>query len=288
MNYENIKQCKNPDLHIHSIFSDGSDTPKSLIENVRKAGLDVFALTDHDTYLGCEEVKKMLSPFDPYFIPGVELSCEGEFGKYHILGYCYDINKSSIKEAVEYTHGVRMRKVDKRFAFLSENYGFTFTNDEKEMIRKQENPGKPHFVNLMLKKGYIEEKSKGFDILAEYKNEERVITPEEAIDAIFSADGIPVLAHGILADGSKNLSKEEIENRVSTLKKCGLMGLECYYSSYTEEQKNTMLELSEKYNLLVTAGSDYHGVNKPVKLGDTNNPDPEVMKRFYSTVLKLL
>ncbi len=288
MNYCDIINCKSPDLHIHSVFSDGSDTPKSLIENVKRAGLDVFALTDHDTYAGCAEVKKLLGEFDPYFIPGVELSCEGERGKYHILGYCYDVNKPSIREAVEYTHGVRLRKVDRRFDFLTENYGFKFTEEDRKLILSQENPGKPHFVNLMLKKGYITEKSKGFDILSGCKNTERVISPEEAINAIYGADGIPVLAHGILADGSKYLTNDEIETRVSELKNCGLMGLECYYSSYTPLQKEVMLKLAKKYNLLITAGSDYHGTNKTVKLGQTNNPQSEDMRRFYQTVKRLL
>lgn len=277
-----------PDLHIHSTVSDGSDTPLELLEKIRQTDIDIFSLTDHDSYLGCQEILKQLRPDDPVFLGGIELSCEDETGKYHILGYCYDVKKAAIRDAVEITNSARREKANNRIQFLEEEHNFRFTQEEIDTLLQNENPGKPHFVSLLLQKGYVSDRAEGFSILAEYHGRERRLTPEEAIDAILSADGIPVLAHGILADGSARLSEEEIAERVNRLKYFGLMGLEGYYSSYTKEQTDIMLSLAQKNNLMITAGSDYHGKNKTVPLGDSGTPEPTRMERFYRAAQHLL
>ncbi len=281
-------QYLHPDLHLHSNVSDGSDSPSELLEKVRQAGIDIFSLTDHDTYLGCREIQENLRESDPTFLGGIELSCRDAFGKYHILGYCYDVNKPSIREAAEVTHKARRDRALNRLRFLEETHHFSFTEAEKNELLRHENPGKPHFVSLLLKNGYVRSKEEGFAVMAGYRGSERRLTPEEAIDAIMLADGIPVLAHGILEDGAGLLTEEAMTERTARLKSFGLMGMECYYSSYTPQQTQIMLSLAEKFNLLVTAGSDYHGKNKTVPLGASGGPDPQKMERFYRAVRFLL
>lgn len=279
-----MTQYLHPDLHLHSTASDGSDSPLELLEKVRKAGIDIFSLTDHDTYSGCSIIRDNLREGDPTFLGGIELSCFDEFGKYHILGYCYDLRKPSIREAAKVTHSARLEKAMGRFRFLEDNFHFSFSQEEKDRLLQNENPGKLHFVELLIKKGYVKDKKAGFSLMGEYHGKERKLTPEEAIDAILRSDGIPVLAHGIFEDGTGLLSEEDMARRVRRLKEFGLMGLECWYSSYTPAQTELMLSLAEKNNLSVTAGSDYHGKNKPVPLGASGNPDPDTMKRFYRSV----
>lgn len=283
-----MKQYRHPDLHLHSSVSDGSDTPTELLEKVRASDIDIFSLTDHDAYIGCKEIQENLREGDPTFLGGIEFSCRDEFGKYHILGYCCDVNKPSIQEAAEVTHKARREKARNRFRFLEDAYHFVFSQEEKDALLQNKNPGKPHFVQLLLKNGYVNDKNEGFALMGKYRGTERRLTPEEAIDAIFRADGIPVLAHGILGDGSGLLTAEEISGRVSRLKSFGLMGLECYYSSYTPAQTEIMLSLADKYHMMATAGSDYHGKNKTVPLGASGNADPKVMERFYRSVEYLL
>lgn len=273
----------NPDLHIHSCFSDGTDEPEELIGKAAAAGLDLFALTDHDCFEGCQRVRAALRPGDPEFIGGIELSCEDANGKYHMLGYCYDLDKPSLRDAVALTHSARLEKAENRMRYL-ESLGYTFSEGEVQELLAQKNPGKPHFAQLLMQHGYAAEKAEAFRIISGYRGREFRLTPEMAIDAILQSDGIPVLAHGILGSGSQSLTREEISARVSRLKKAGLMGLECYYSRYTPEQQEIMLELAEREHLMVTAGSDYHGKNKPVALGQTNQPDPKKMQRFYKAV----
>lgn len=281
-------QYRHPDLHLHSNVSDGSDSPLELLEKVRASGVDIFALTDHDAYSGCGKILAHIRKDDPLFLGGIELSCRDEFGKYHIIGYCYNVNKPSIREAAEVTHRARREKAENRFRFLEESCGFRFTEEEKAALLQNENPGKPHFVALLLEKGCVRDKAEGFALMERYHGRERRLRPEEAIDAIFRADGIPVLAHGILEDGGGLLSEEELSARLARLKDFGLMGLECYYSSFTPEQTRLMLAMADRYNLLVTAGSDYHGKNKTVALGESGDPDPARMERFYRAVYRLL
>ena len=114
------------DLHMHSRVSDGTDTPEELLENVKKAGMDIFSLTDHDAAKGCVEIRSLLREGDPVFIPGVEFSCKDEKGKYHILGFGYEPGSDSIEKVVGRGHAFRMKKVLGRIEFLKERFGFIF------------------------------------------------------------------------------------------------------------------------------------------------------------------
>ena len=89
------------DLHMHSTVSDGTDTPEELLARVQEAGIELFALTDHDALKGCDMIRKARKPGDPQFLNGVEFSCRDELGKYHILGYGYDPDSPSILNVVE-------------------------------------------------------------------------------------------------------------------------------------------------------------------------------------------
>ena len=277
-----------PDLHMHSVYSDGTDTPRALLQRVRAAGLDIFALTDHDTAQGCAAVRALLEPGDAAFVAGIEFSCQDGEGKYHVLGYGFDAEKPSIRAAADFAHHIRILKMQNRFGYLARRFGFTFTEEERSQLLALKNPGKPHFVDMMLKKGYVKTKMEGFEAFSGCPDTEPTLSPEEAIDAIIQANGIPVLAHGILADGSKKLSEEEIAGRVVRLKAAGLRGLECYYSAFTPRQREIMLALAERYRLLVTAGSDYHGANKTVSLGQTGGADPVRLQGFYEAVADLI
>ena len=201
-----------------------------------------------------------------------------------MLGYGFDGSKPAIREAVAFSHHSRILKMQNRFGYLKEKYGFTFTDEERAELLALKNPGRPHFVAMMLKKGYVRTKDEGFEAFEGYHGSEPSLSPEEAIDAILRSGGIPVLAHGILADGAKKLTEEEITARVERFRAAGLMGLECYYATFTPRQKEIMLDLADRFGLLVTAGSDYHGGNKQVMLGQTNDPDPARLQGFYDTI----
>lgn len=288
---ENGKQepifYQKPDLHLHSACSDGTDTPRELLQRVREKGLDLFSLTDHDTAEGCVAIRDLLQPDDPHFVNGIEFSCKDARGKYHILGYGFDTENNSIREVIAFTHGVRVRKAESRFRYLQDNYGFTFTDSECHEILSLCNPGRPHFASLMMKKGYVTDRMDGFAVFEGYHSTEPSLAPENAMEAIRLAGGLPVLAHGVLADGSQDLTQEEVDARIRRFIPHGLMGVECYYATFTPRHKKIMLSLANKYDLLITAGSDYHGTNKAIALGQTNQPDLQKLRGFYAAIAGL-
>lgn len=271
---------------MHSDYSDGLNDPATLLENVRKAGLDVFSLTDHDSVRGCAEMRTLLKEGDPYFINGIEFSCEDKLGCYHILGYGYSFTKPGVNGAAEIAHRGRVKKAKERFIFLKERFGFTFTEEEMTEIFNEKNPGKPHYARMMAKKGIVPDENSAFYYLNQFKSSVPKFTPEEAITAILNSDGVPVLAHAFFGDGDQVLTEEEVEARVVRFKnEYGLMGLECYYASFTEEMVQFMLHLADKYKLLVSTGSDYHGKGSHnTYIGNTNNPDVERVGKLINAI----
>ena len=178
------------DLHMHTAVSDGTDEPKSIIDRVKSAGVDLFALTDHDAINGCTVVKDNLKKGDPAFIFGVEFSCKDEEGKYHILGYGYDENAPSINEVVDKGHNFRMEKLAKRLDFLKREYSFSFSEEDKESLFALNNPGKPHIGNLMVKYGYAKTKEEAIEnFINNCTAKDEYVRPEEAISAVKRAGG---------------------------------------------------------------------------------------------------
>ena len=259
------------DFHIHSTFSDGTDSPAAILRMLREGGFTHFSLTDHDTVNGGAEMARLLTRGDPAFIFGAEFSCEDESGKYHILAYGYDPAAPSVNALVDTSHGYRVNRVKKRLELLKRECGFSLTEAEREALFALNNPGKPHIAEYMIKYGYaatigeaFENYLNKFDCCGEH------VRPEDAVRAIVLAGGIPVLAHAPFGSGNQLLAAEEVEARLKRFIPCGLRGLEGYYSKYTYEMQSEMLSLADKYDLFVTVGSDYHGTHKTVLLGETH------------------
>lgn len=262
------------DLHMHTAVSDGTDSAAGIIGVVKEAGIEIFSVTDHDAVKGCLQIRELLSDNDPFFVNGVELSCRDEKGKYHILGYNYRTDNSPIVELVNYTHSLRMEKVNIRLNALRDTYGMVFPQEEIDQILSLNNPGKPHIGNLIVRHGYAKDREEAFiSYLNKIKTDTPVIPPQRAIEAILESGGIPVLAHAVFGDGSQLLDEAELDRRIGELKDYGLRGLECYYSGFSPKQQNLMLSFADRFDLLSSCGSDYHGSNKMILPGDTNLDD---------------
>ncbi len=278
------------DLHMHSSVSDGTDTPEALLCRVREAGLGLFSLTDHDAALGCLRIRARLAPGDPAFLTGAEFSCKDEEGKYHILGYGFDPASPPVEKLIGTGHALRMEKVNGRLAYLRSEFGFEFPEEELSALLALDNPGKPHIGNLMVKYGYAETKEQAIrDFIDLAPVEDRYLSPEEAVRGILEGGGIPVLAHHALGSGDQYIVGEAMDRRLRRLRDFGLRGVEAFYSGFTDAMQAEMLAFAEKYGLYVTAGSDFHGRNKPVRLGDnrldTVREYPKPLFRFLEAVL---
>ena len=259
------------DLHMHSTVSDGTDSPREILAKVKALGLDLFALTDHDAVEGSRELWETRSNDDPAFLTGAEFSCRDEGGKYHILGYGYDPDAAAIVQEVALFHSMRMEKVKARLDFLRDTFGFTFSEEDLSELLSMKNPGKPHIGNLMVKYGYAESRAEAINTYINKKKfPSTYIEPGEAIKAILASGGIPVLAHPAYGAGDDLILDDDLEKRVLHLMDLGLRGVEAYYSGFSETIQEQLLSIAERRDLYVTAGSDYHGTNKMIALGDTN------------------
>lgn len=258
------------DLHMHTTVSDGTDTPEEIIGKVKEAGIKLFSVTDHDSFSGASLIRYAREKEDPQFINGIEFSCQNSRGKYHILGYGYDDQAVKMRELVEKAHDIRMQKVSARLDFLRDEFGFTFREEDIESLYRHKNPGKPHIALLMIEYGYA---SSIKDAMQNYLNKKKfhniMINPQEAVQAILEGNGIPVLAHPFFGDGDQLILGDDMEQRLRYLLDFGLQGIECFYSGFTPKLIGESLDLADRYGLYVTAGSDYHGKNKIVQLGDT-------------------
>lgn len=281
------KRVPKIDLHLHTTVSDGTDTPEELLARVRAANIGLFSVTDHDAIAGCKRVLAVRKTDDPAFITGVEFSCKDEEGQYHILGYSYDPDAEAINAVVQQGHGFRMQKLQKRLAFIRERFGFTFSEEEVDTLLKSDNPGKPHIANLMVQNGYAKDRN---EAIRTYLNQahfaDEYVRPEDAIRGILKSGGVPVLAHPPFGNGDQLILGEALSARVKKLMGFGLAGMEAFYSGYTDKLRREVLALAETYGLYVTAGSDYHGSNKLVALGDTGMDKTTEIPKGFSRFLQ--
>lgn len=244
------------DLHVHSTASDGLYKPQVLVERAAVMGLKYFALTDHDTVDGIAAARKAAIDFpDLTFIPGVELSTDTEKGETHVLGYFIDENDVAFLTELEKfrnSRDIRARRMVEKLAELGIVLDW---NRVQEIAGEGTSIGRPHIARAMLEKGYIEKFEDAFHNCIESGGpayvERTKMTPEEAVTLILRSGGVPVLAHPFTTG--------EPETMIQRLGKAGLAGMEAYYHENTPEQTTEMLDIADRYGLLVTGGSDFHG-----------------------------
>lgn len=279
-----IGGCNMIDLHMHSTASDGTDTPEQILEKISEIdGVKIFALTDHDTISGVEQIKNKI-PQDIFFVNGVEFSCETAGGnKCHILGYFYDADNAEFQKILEQGKNLHKDKIDARLKFLGKLYKINFSADDVKKICENEVAGKPHIVNFIFEKFGIDKK-KIYDDLEKCKTDIR-LDAKKVIDVIKISGGVSVWAHPLGGEGEKISSQAKFEKELAELKNFGLDGLECYYSRYNSKQREFLLQSAEKNNLLISGGSDYHGRNKNISIDELGTDKP-VAKIWRMTILQ--
>lgn len=252
------------DLHTHSTASDGTLTPQELVNEASQKELLYLALTDHDTIDGLDHIHNV--PNNLKFINGVEISAE--FPKtLHILGYGFDSDHLELNKTLRELQDFRLKRNKKMLENMTK-LGFDITIEELEKEAGGELIGRPHFANLFAKKGYVKNYQEAFDKYLDkgkplYMNKKR-LQPRKAIQLIIDAGGIPVIAHPY----QTKLDDESLDQLVAELTEFGMLGIEVFYSKHTQTQESFYKYLAKKYNLLITAGSDFHGsTKKDIPLG---------------------
>ena len=277
------------DLHVHSTYSDGTLTPKELVDLAIVKNLSVMALTDHDSVNGIDEILSYAAslPNAPKIVPGVELSTEYEGREVHVVGLFIDHKHPEFTAYLKDFIDSRTTRNIKMCKSLTDA-GIEITYQELLDAFPDAVITRAHYAKLMIQKGYIKSINEAFeryvgDHCPYYVPREKV-TPQDAIRLIKKAGGIPIFAHPILC----RFSDSRLENLVAELKASGLMGIEAVYSTYTPSEERQVRALAAKHDLLLSGGSDFHGSNKPkidlgVGYGKLCVPD-----EFYEKMLEVM
>lgn len=245
------------DLHMHSTASDGQYAPAELVQKAKKLGIEIMALTDHDTIDGLDEAIAEGEKLGIKVIRGIELSAD-EYPNFHILGYNFRPSGTKLHDMCkEMREGREKRKY--RIAEYLKAHGADISVEEVTELAGDSVVGRPHFAQLLLKHGYVTNYRDSFNLYLDTPEfqafDKGKPSAEKCIQNIKVSGGIASWAHPY----QTGLDDEQIEQVVKTLVGCGLDAIECYYPKYTPEQTAFYLHLAEKYGLKVTGGSDFHG-----------------------------
>ncbi|WP_295919432.1 PHP domain-containing protein [Anaerovibrio lipolyticus] len=255
------------DLHMHTTSSDGRLTPEELVDAAKAAGLNYIAITDHDTVDGIRQLYEAgLYPAKGIkIIPGIEFSAHHELHEIHILGYNIDIYDKVLADRLNDVVEARWLRFSSIVQKLQEmDYDISET-DVLEIAGDSTSISRSHIAQALMKKGAFGSVKECFDkVLGKgcpaYVSH-FLLEPEEIIDLIKQSGGIPVLAHPRL------IHDDEL---VEELLKKGIEGVEAIYPKHSPEDTQRYIDMANKYNLMITGGSDFHGIpgRLPEKLGE--------------------
>jgi len=250
------------DLHLHTTHSDGSFTPTEVIDLAQKAGVTALAITDHDITTGVLEATVAGQKHGIDVIPGIEISSLLGNSELHILGYFLDCQDAQLNERLVLLRESRHRRNPKIIERL-QAAGIDITYEEVRALAGTDSVGRPHIARVLMEKRVVASAKEAFDQwLADGRPAyvpRELPTPSEAMQWIRAAKGIPVLAHPTWVKTTEGT----LTDLVRRLKAEGLDGVEVHYSTHTPRQTRDYLALAKQLDLLVTGGSDFHGLTKP-------------------------
>lgn len=250
------------DLHLHTTASDGVMSPSGIVRYAKSKGLQAIAITDHDTIDGLEEGLSEGEKIDIEVIPGVEISAEHSSGSMHILGFFIDIHHPLLKERLGYLQKARAERNPKMVEKLNQ-LGIEITYEEVLNASGGGQVGRPHFASVLIEKRYVRSFQEAFDRFlkkgAPAYVEKLRFTPKETLYFINETGGVAVLAHPktLGMDGYSGL-----DSLLHQLMADGLKGMEVYYPEHSSLETAQYKVLAERHGLLMTGGTDYHGMEK--------------------------
>ncbi len=255
------------DLHMHSIFSDGTQTPEELIDEAVRADVSAVALTDHDTVKGLPRFLAAAERNGIAGVTGVEVSTSYAPGEMHVLGYMINFKDRMFASQLEWIRNARHARNEEILHKLH-RLGMHLGWDEVRSFAGDHVIGRPHFALAMVARGYVTSTKEAFSRwLARgcpaYARR-RTVSPQEALEVIRDADGLPVLAHPF----TLNANRLELRRVIKELKDFGLEGIEVYYPQHNADRTREYLKLAADFDLVPTGGTDYHGAMTPdLKMG---------------------
>jgi 3',5'-nucleoside bisphosphate phosphatase len=262
------------DLHLHTNFSDGTFTPEELVLQAQNVGLSCIALTDHDSVEGCPRAAAAAAAVNMEFIPGTELTAEHDEIELHVLGYFLDIHNEKLLSEISRFQAGRQQRIHQMVARINE-LGVPLQVESVFALANCQSPGRPHVARAMIKAGLVRNLDEAFDRFLKKGRPAWVpkskISALDAIELVHQAGGLAVMAHPGL---------NRTDEIIPALVEFGMDGIECFHTKHSTTMSERYLEIADKYNLLITGGSDCHGFSK-------NKPLIGTVKLPYSHIEKM-
>jgi 3',5'-nucleoside bisphosphate phosphatase len=244
------------DLHLHTFFSDGTYSPEELVAQAKRQELQALALTDHDTVEGCELTAAACQAAGIEFIAGTELTAEQDGHEIHILGYEIDLDNAVFLTEIGKFQSVRQDRIREMVQRLNE-LNVPLEVEQVFSLANCRAPGRPHVARALVQAGFVGSLDEAFERFLKKNRPAWVpkfkISAADATDLIHQAGGVAVMAHPGL-----NRSDEVIPAMVES----GLDGIECFHTKHSSSVASHYLKLADQYDLLITGGSDCHGLSK--------------------------
>ncbi|MBQ8425722.1 MAG: PHP domain-containing protein [Clostridia bacterium] len=266
------------DLHIHSNYSDSTDSVEKIIDKVGKTKIKYFSITDHDSAESAREInsseklQNKIKEKGLTYVPGVEFTCTFMGRDVHILAYDFDPNSPTIQHFENEFKNLLKEKDEIRRKAI-EDMGYKFSPESIAFMNSCENLRKPDVANCMVNDGHFSNISDAIEkVIDKIEYDETFRLKGEEVISKLSSEGVKMVwAHPYYGLGDEPLTVEQTEFLATEMKKLGLSGLECFYSLYDNEQIKGLTNIADKLGLFVTSGSDYHGRNKDVNLAEISS-----------------
>jgi 3',5'-nucleoside bisphosphate phosphatase len=263
------------DLHTHSSASDGTDAPADVVRAARDAGLDVVALTDHDTTAGWDEAALAARDLGVALVRGTEVSARSQGISIHLLSYLQDPAHPALVTELEKTRDARLHRAEAITELLARDYPVSWA-DVQAQAAGAVVVGRPHIADALVARGVVPDRDAAFAHLLRsdgpYHVPHYAPAAPDAVRAIRAAGGVPVFAHPG-ADARGRIVPDRVFDELAG---AGLAGLEVFHRDHSPAQRERLLAIAERLGLLVTGSSDYHGDGKLNRLGE-NLTDPAVL-----------
>ena len=279
------------DLHTHSAVSDGTEPPAAVIEQARRSGVDVIALTDHDTDRGIAQARGAATSAGLGFLPGMEVSAKLHGRSIHILalgntpapGSAFAAKLDEVRES-------RERRAQRIVERLSENFPITWEavlDTESSRDVSMASVGRPHIADALARAGIVSGRTEAFAHLlaphSPYYVPYRALEAEDAIAGIHASGALAVGAHLMTRTRGKRLDSDGCQELIE----CGLDGLEIFHREHGEAERAALSAIARERNLIVTGGSDYHGSGKPNRLGENTTSEVNLARILAATSARL-
>lgn len=256
------------DLHTHSSASDGTQLPGEVIRSAAEAGLDVVALTDHDTTAGWEEAAEAAREHAVAFVPGTEVSCQTDDGiSVHLLSYLQDPQDRALDEVMQRARRSRRTRAERMVELIAEDYPISWEQVLDQVVGDA-TVGRPHLADALVAAGIAQTRSEAFSTVLHPRSGYYVghyaPDPVTAVRLVRQAGGVPVMAHPLAGVRGRTVGQEVFDAMIEA----GLAGLEIAHRDNPPEARAMLSQMAAEHDLIVTGSSDYHGSGKPNELGE--------------------